>query len=176
MRHLGQSKSQTPRVHLDRPSIWDACQKSTESRDIRHREIRVPEVEGVGTSQVSKSSTRSEPSICEDTWRDREPIGISEFWKARLPEHQKSRKREIGSGPSACGDAWQRSRPSGKVPMRRPSIRVWFIGISEIPVTSYLCTLESRNAKPRSVGDNCQCSGESGFEESGIPWMYVLWY
>jgi hypothetical protein len=116
---------------------------------------------------------------------------MSKVWKARLPEHQKSQKCEIGSGPSACGDAWQRSRPSGKVPTRRPSIGFWFIGISEIPVTSYLCTLESRNAKPRSVGDSCQpiraegrtiveascqCNRESGFEESGIPWTYVLWY
>jgi hypothetical protein len=44
----GRDKSRTPRVHLDRPSVWDACQKSAESQDIQHREIEVPEVEGVG--------------------------------------------------------------------------------------------------------------------------------
>jgi hypothetical protein len=75
-------------------------------RDSREQENR-------NTSSL-EIPTRSEPPVCEDTWQDREPIDISEVWKARLLEHQKSRKREIGSGLSACGDVWQISRPLGK--------------------------------------------------------------
>jgi hypothetical protein len=67
----------------------------------------------------------------------------------------------------------------GESPDRKSSIGMWVIGISGIPVTRCLCNSESRNAKPRSVGDscqhirvegrttveaNCQYSGESGFE------------
>jgi hypothetical protein len=79
----------------------------------------------------------------------------------------------------------------GESPDRKSSIGMWVIGISGIPVTRCLCNSESRNAKPRSVGDSCQhlrsegrttgeasCqqTGESGFAESGIPWTYALWH
>jgi hypothetical protein len=37
--------------------------EGVESRDIRHREIGVPEDKKVGTSQVSKSLEKSGPSI-----------------------------------------------------------------------------------------------------------------
>jgi hypothetical protein len=58
------------------PSIWgDRCQKSVESRDIGHREIRVPEVKKVGTSQVSKSWRNWDRPSEEDAWQKSEPSG-----------------------------------------------------------------------------------------------------
>jgi hypothetical protein len=58
------------------------------------------------------------------------------------------------------GESWRdRDRPLrgrveeidaiGESPDKKVSIEVWFIGISGISVTSGLCTLKSRNVKPR---------------------------
>jgi hypothetical protein len=63
-RGQGSGKSIVKTPAKSEPSVWgDRCQKSEESRDIRHREIGVPEVERIGTSQVSKSQEKSGPSI-----------------------------------------------------------------------------------------------------------------
>jgi hypothetical protein len=52
----GSGKSIVKTPAQSEPSIWgDKCQKSEESQDIQHQEIGVPEVEGIGTSEVSKS-------------------------------------------------------------------------------------------------------------------------
>jgi hypothetical protein len=45
------------------------CQKSVESRDIRHREIGVPETVRIGTSQVSKSRRNRDRPSEEDAWQ-----------------------------------------------------------------------------------------------------------
>ena len=51
------------------------CQKSVESRGVRHQEIGVPEVEKVGTSQVSKSRRNRDRPSEEDAWQKLEPTG-----------------------------------------------------------------------------------------------------
>jgi hypothetical protein len=85
-------------------------------------------------------------------------IGVSEFLRTRNSGHHKSRKPgEIGT-VRQIRDAWQPSTPSGKVPIRKPSIDVWSIGISGIPWTWGLCTLESRNVKPDEWGTTVSTS------------------
>ena len=67
-RRSGKSKVKTP-VNAE-PSIWeDRCQKSVESQDIRHREIRVLEAVRIGTSQVSKSRRNQDCPSEEDAWQ-----------------------------------------------------------------------------------------------------------
>jgi hypothetical protein len=122
-----------------------------------HREIRVPEVERIGTSQVSKSQRNQDRPSEEDAWQQSRAIGE----RPDRRSSSKSRFGDIGSPGTRCLHfriANPETPKGGKDPSWEPAVSI------------------SEKWKVPSLGASCQHSGESGFEESGIPWAYAFWH